>query len=518
MTPSKASKVRAKETVENRVSPYKTSSPRAAKIRAKENIENRVSPYKTSSPRSAKKRTEKQGEAMPTSENRHVSARRSLSTAMADSRSGRSKETTTIKAYWSVKKRTQKQGEAMPTPENRYVTAKHSLSTAVPDSLIGRSKEMTTIKAFLDHAWVEGKQKKSLYMCGPPGTGKTACLKHLLEHYKFSRKTKVLFINCMSVTSTKAIFDKIASELKLSVDPLQAKKYLERDICSDTNSRILLVLDEIDQLDSKDKEVLYSIFEWPYLYNSRLVLIGIANALDIADRLLPRLKSHGLAPQELCFAAYTRQEIENIIISRLEHEEPIIKPVAIRFLAGKIAAVSGDVRKALDVCRRAIELTEIEHGMKNVLIPVSPNVARGETRQIDLPQVISVFNSVFSSRVHSSLKDANSDLPVQQKILIATILLMTNNNPTKCQEVALGKLQETYGKICRKRNMSSLDLCEIHSLCSLLQMRGFLHVKTYSNIRASRISLAIDNKEVQVALQDATLLTDILHDTACIAR
>ena len=35
-----------------------------------------------------------------------------------------------------------------------------------------------------------------------------------------------------------------------------------------------MILDEVDQLDSKNQEVLYTMFEWPALENSRLLLIG----------------------------------------------------------------------------------------------------------------------------------------------------------------------------------------------------------------------------------------------------
>ncbi len=53
----------------------------------------------------------------------------------------------------------------------------------------------------------------------------------------------------------------------------------------------MLILDEIDNLNTKDHDVLYKLFEWPNLPESRFVLIGIANALDLIDRILPRLKS-----------------------------------------------------------------------------------------------------------------------------------------------------------------------------------------------------------------------------------
>ena len=54
----------------------------------------------------------------------------------------------------------------------------------------------------------------------------------------------------------------------------------------------MVVLDEIDYLKTKDQDVLYKLFEWTSLPQSQLVLIGISNALDLTDRILPRLEEH----------------------------------------------------------------------------------------------------------------------------------------------------------------------------------------------------------------------------------
>ena len=71
----------------------------------------------------------------------------------------------------------------------------------------------------------------------------------------------------------------------------------------------VLVLDELDQLSVHCQHILYTVFEWPALSRSRLILIGqlvsvttpthycvstagIANALDLTDRMLPRLQAH----------------------------------------------------------------------------------------------------------------------------------------------------------------------------------------------------------------------------------
>ena len=119
------------------------------------------------------------------------------------------------------------------------------------------------------------------------------------------------------------------------------------------------MLDEIDQLCSRENDVLYSLFEWAHTFKS-IVIIGIANALDLTSRFLPRLISKGFNPQVLTFEPYKINEITAIIKDRLSGiespvknqngESEVMQPIAIEMAARKIAG-TGDLRKALDVCR-----------------------------------------------------------------------------------------------------------------------------------------------------------------------
>ena len=80
---------------------------------------------------------------------------------------------------------------------------------------------------------------------------------------------------------------------------------------------------------------------------------GVANALDLTDRLLPRLLSHGCQPSTVHFPPYTHPQITAIIVDRLRQfgMESAIQPMALSLCARKVAANNGDLRAALDICR-----------------------------------------------------------------------------------------------------------------------------------------------------------------------
>ena len=48
----------------------------------------------------------------------------------------------------------------------------------------------------------------------------------------------------------------------------------------------VLLADELDLLWTRKQEVLYDIFGWPGQLNSRLILLAVANTMDLHDRVM----------------------------------------------------------------------------------------------------------------------------------------------------------------------------------------------------------------------------------------
>lgn len=163
---------------------------------------------------------------------------------------------------------------------------------STPAKLVGRELERKFLTDFVCKH-LELCQGGSLYVSGLPGTGKTALLNEILlemtERLK-NAKALVIQVNCMNVSDPKHIFSKISSQLKLGSDDV-LQDIFAPESASKSTPLYFVILDEIDHLISKDQDVLYKLFEWAKAPQSRLILVGIANALDLTSRFLPRLET-----------------------------------------------------------------------------------------------------------------------------------------------------------------------------------------------------------------------------------
>ncbi|XP_028675261.1 cell division control protein 6 homolog [Erpetoichthys calabaricus] len=400
-----------------------------------------------------------------------------------------------------------------------YQMTKQALNTALPERILSREKETEAIRTFLTKH-VGKKRTASLYISGAPGTGKTACLSRILHDFKDELNgVQCIFVNCMSLRSSQAVFPLVAEKLAVTVKSRPAGKDIGKKLeklVTSPGAPVLLVLDEMDQLDSKGQDVLYTIFEWPWLENSRLCLIGIANALDLTDRILPRLQARpGCKPQLLNFAPYTRQQLAEIVQDRLTQVsgEQVLDAMAIQFCARKVSAVSGDARKALDICRRAVEIVESDVRSQTVLKPpksASPVKSPNVPKKVSLPHVSRVLSEVYGDRMAGGTNGSGAEsFPLQQKLLICSMLLLMRRD--KVKEVTLGKLHETYSKVCRKQQMVAAGQSECLSLCSLLESRGIFGLKKAKEARLNKITLKLEESDIEHALKDKVLMGSVLE-------
>lgn len=402
----------------------------------------------------------------------------------------------------------------------KYRDARKALHSSVPESLPGRERELEELREFMEEH-MNNQTSGSLYVSGPPGTGKTACLSTLMQKTEFKSKLKVVYINCTTMKSAATIYAKISQELNIKKST-KCKTDIEKYLTTN-HKMLLLILDEIDQLGSKNQSVLYSIFEWPSIKNSKLILVGIANALDLTDRILPRLQARcELKPKLMHFSPYTRQQISDIISERLNkaNVSDLFTGHAVQMLSGKVAAVSGDVRRALDLSRRVIELAE-SYKMAQVLQPTndnetntgSPKKQQPQTvKPVDVKEVVTVLNGVFGGS--QNIQKEESTFPLQQKLLLCSLLLILNKGRNK--DVTVARLHEVYKKVCKKRNIHAVDGSEFYSLCSLIETRGILKLGRKKEPRLSKIHLEWDQEELDAALQDRNMMAEIINDVTCL--
>lgn len=67
----------------------------------------------------------------------------------------------------------------------------------------------------------------------------------------------------------------------------------------------IVLIDELDALVTKKQTLLYNLFDWPCHANSRLLVIAIANTMDLPERLQPKIKSR-IGNNRLVYEPYNK--------------------------------------------------------------------------------------------------------------------------------------------------------------------------------------------------------------------
>ncbi|KAI9781428.1 MAG: AAA ATPase [Geoglossum umbratile] len=350
--------------------------------------------------------------------------------------------------------------------------------SANPGRLVGRSEERNELNSFI-RTRIESKSGGCIYVSGPPGTGKSALVTEIVADYAGQDSVKTAYINCMSVKSSGDIFSKILADLCVDSDGLEGNEskilqgmFMPRG--KSAGGAYVVTLDEIDHLLTLDLEILYTVFEWSLHRYSRLILIGIANALDLTDRFLPRLKARKLKPQLLPFLPYTAPQIASIITTRLQSllpeqgedyntakdHVPFLHPAAINLCSKKVASQTGDLRKAFDICRRAIDLIESETKQKH------QEELNDQAFMFSPSKTPLVENMNLSSS--PSISPRKSHSPAKRASLPASLANLTPETAPRASIGHIARISSaTFGNGSEQR-LKSLNLQQKAALCALI--------------------------------------------------
>ncbi|KAF2558779.1 hypothetical protein F2Q68_00013006 [Brassica cretica] len=271
----------------------------------------------------------------------------------------------------------------------------------------------------------------SLYICGCPGTGKSLSMEKVVQRVgDWSKQAGLppvdtLSVNCTSLTKTTDIFSKvleIAEPLKKDdcySSPLHHLQSLFSQKQESSSRMMLIIADEMDFLITKDRGVLHDLFMLTTLPFSRCILIGVANAIDLADRFLPKLKSLNCKPVVITFRAYSKDQILRIL-----HERLMVLPYvafqsnALELCARKVAAASVCEQtfytlNFIQIFRSALQI--LESDIRGLPGPESQGPTPADP-VVRIDHMATALSKTFKSPVVDTIQS----LPQHQQIIICS--------------------------------------------------------------------------------------------------
>lgn len=322
----------------------------------------------------------------------------------------------------------------------------------ITDFLPCREQEQEQIKNYIKEGLEINGNYNSLYIAGMPGTGKTACVKRVIEilENEFKDKgnmffttlflcgTEYPFINKIYKTIYQFIFSNKRKIRKKRYALLINNFFCDRNkanIChlnDPSNSHIILVIDEIDFLINKNQTFLYNLFNWSSYENSKLIIITISNTLDFPNRLLPKIQSR-MGKNKIMFKPYNKDQLSTIVESKgidFNH----FSPDAIKLCCMKVSAINGDLRRTIQILLRAKELYNMD------------NTSKSKKKKIEKNYILKACEDLFNSK----LKKVMISLQICEKIILCSILFSikdVNNN-----KVNVGHLYEKIDMFFGKYN------------------------------------------------------------------
>ncbi|KAI9104993.1 P-loop containing nucleoside triphosphate hydrolase protein [Phlyctochytrium arcticum] len=300
-----------------------------------------------------------------------------------------------------------------------------------------------------------------IYISGVPGTGKTATVHAVIRHCQEAAKKEELInfhfveINGMKLTDPQQAYSVLWESLTgQRIASQQAGGLLEKRFKEGASDGrpVVVLMDELDLLVTRNQTVMYNFFNWPTLPNSRLVVIAVANTMDLPERLLTNKVSSRLGLTRINFAPYTHDQLREIVTARLAGVQCFSKD-AIEFCARKVGAVSGDARRALDICRRGVEILEImlEEGPAVDALTID----KGRNKQVTMKVIDRAIKEMYTSPAVQAIMRA----PLHHRIYLVALVRCIRR--AGVPDVEHADVCDEYFRLCQFGSVTGLSWSDV---------------------------------------------------------
>ncbi|XP_011368791.1 origin recognition complex subunit 1 [Pteropus vampyrus] len=363
--------------------------------------------------------------------------------------------------------------------------------SAVPESLPCREQEFQDIYNFVESKLLD-HTGGCMYISGVPGTGKTATVHEVIHCLQKAAQTndvppfKYVEVNGMKLTEPRQVYVQIWKKLTgQKTTANHAAELLAKRFCTQGSSQetTVLLVDELDLLWTQKQDVMYNLFDWPTHKDARLVVLTIANTMDLPERIMMNRVSSRLGLTRMSFQPYTHSQLQQILVSRLKHLKAF-EDDAIQLVARKVAALSGDARRCLDICRRATEICEF-----SCQKPDSPGL-------VTVAHLLEAVDEMFSSSYITAIKNSSV---LEQSFLRA---ILAEFRRSGLEEATFQQVYRQHVALCRMEGLPYPTMSETMAVCSHLGSCRLLLVEPSRNDLLLRVRLNVSQDDVLYALKD----------------
>lgn len=311
--------------------------------------------------------------------------------------------------------------------------AKAKLQLNFVHEVSGREAEIEKIMDKLCQFLLKNGPGDCLYISGVPGTGKTLCVREVMRRMAQEQldanvaEYDYYEVNCLQLESPKDIFVEIWYQMSgEKLNATASRNALNEVFLLDPPlTYIILLVDEVDVLLTNQQSELYCLLEWSNLNKSRFILICIANLMDLDSRLMPKLASR-FGKNSVKFFPYKHNELQNIINARVQDLD-LYEQSAIEYCSKQISNIGGDARKALEACKKCLDMLQNEDEKVNLDKMIASIKELQSTRALNLLNNLSMVQQIFLVALLQDMKVTSRTIVPVRDIIRRQLVLITQS-------------------------------------------------------------------------------------------